>query len=64
LNADLTEAVKKEIIEKLEEAFILGKKMDAKLRQYKNNYDDTWYKKQTKEVIAHKKELRSNRNDK
>lgn len=34
-----------EIIDLLEDAYIMGKKMDAKLRQYKNNYDDDWWEK-------------------
>jgi len=31
------------IIELLEEAYKMGKKMDSKLRQYKYNYDDDWW---------------------
>lgn len=34
-----------EIITDLREAYDIGKKMNAKLRQYKNNYDDGWYEK-------------------
>ena len=30
--------------ELLQEAFDMGKKMDNKLRQYKGNYDDDWWK--------------------
>ena len=32
-----------EIIKNLKQAFTFGKKMNAKLRQYKKNYDDGWY---------------------
>ena len=31
------------IMSKIEVAFKMGKSMDAKLRQYKNNYDDDWW---------------------
>ena len=30
------------LIEKLNEVYGMGKKMDNKLRQYKYNYDDNW----------------------
>jgi hypothetical protein len=29
--------------ERVETAFKMGKSMDAKLRQYKGNYDDAWW---------------------
>ncbi len=32
-----------EVVDLLEEAYGMGKKMDAKLRQYKNGYDNDWY---------------------
>jgi hypothetical protein len=38
-----------EIVELLNEAYTMGKKMDAKLRQYKGGYDDGWYEK-TKDI--------------
>ena len=34
---------KEEIIDLLEQAYTMGKKMDAKLRQYKFDYDDEWW---------------------
>jgi hypothetical protein len=43
------------------EAYILAKKMDAKLRQYKNNYDDDWWEKEREKVIREKIEMRKSR---
>jgi len=37
------------IVGLLEEAYMMGKKMDTKLRQYKNGYDDGWYE-ETKDI--------------
>lgn len=42
-----------EVIALLEEAYGIGKKMDAKLRQYKHGYDDNWYE-ETKNKEAKK----------
>lgn len=39
----LTEEDKDFIRERIETAFKMGKSMDAKLRQYKNNYDNGWW---------------------
>lgn len=36
-------------IVKLRKAYDMGKKMNAKLRQYKGNYDDGWYQEHKKE---------------
>lgn len=47
--------------ELVNEAYVLAKKMDAKLRQYKNNYDDDWWQKERKEVVKEKIQRRSNR---
>jgi len=33
------------LLSKLAQAFDMGKRMDAKLRQYKFNYDDGWWEK-------------------
>lgn len=43
-----------ELTHKLNEAYQMAKKMDAKLRQYKNNYDADWWEKERKEVIHQK----------
>ena len=32
--------VKEQVIELLEESYLMAKKMNGKLQQYKNNYDD------------------------
>ena len=39
----MTEQGKAELEHYLERAFLMAKKMNAKLRQYKYDYDDTWY---------------------
>ena len=49
--------------DKLEAAYLMGKKMQAKLRQYKGNYDEGWYERQLPEITAEKLALRSKRND-
>ena len=53
--------VKKEIETRLEEAFLMAKKMNAKLRQYKHNYDDGWWEKESKEMRQEKYMLRNER---
>ena len=53
-----------DVLEMLEEAYGMAKKMDAKLRQYKNNYDDNWWEKERKEVIQEKLRTRQEREDK
>jgi hypothetical protein len=50
-----------EVLDKLQEAYGYAKKMDAKLRQYKNNYDDDWWEKERKEIVQEKLQHRSNR---
>jgi len=35
--------VQEEVKYMLQRAFVIAKKTDAKLRQYKHNYDDEWY---------------------
>lgn len=47
--------------EKIEEAFNMAKKMDAKLRQYKFNYDDDWWEKESQKIKKQKGELRLER---
>lgn len=42
------------ISEKLEEAYNMAKKMNAKLQQYKFKYDDTWWETTTKEIQQQK----------
>lgn len=43
-----------ELIELLEEAYQMAKKMNHKLRQYKYNYDDEWWEKTRDEIIKEK----------
>lgn len=54
---------KNQIEEKLEEAFLMAKKMNAKLRQYKNNYDDGWWERESQEIRNEKYKLRNQRNE-
>lgn len=42
-NQKLTEEEKTFLFNRIEVAFKMGKSMDAKLRQYKNNYDNDWW---------------------
>ncbi len=49
------------LLAKLEEAYGMAKKMDAKLRQYKNNYDDNWWEKEKVKIVDEKIEKRFNR---
>jgi len=37
------------LFERIETAFSMGKSMDAKLRQYKFNYDDDWWNKKRRD---------------
>ena len=47
-NEQLLEEDKLFLLERLETAFKMGKSMDAKLRQYKHNYDQDWWEKAKK----------------
>ena len=47
------------ITEKLEEAYWMGKKMNAKLRQYKNNYDDGWWEEMSVQLRKERLALRN-----
>jgi hypothetical protein len=42
------------VIDLLEEAFIMGKKLNYKLRQYKSNYDDNWWEITKKKIVLEK----------
>ena len=44
---------------KLDEAYQMAKKMDAKLRQYKNNYDDIDFSSTRKRAEENKKKKQS-----
>lgn len=46
------------IIPLLEDAYLMAKKMDLKLRQYAYKYDDGWYEQQKPSLVELKKELR------
>jgi hypothetical protein len=62
LNSSLRDHPKyNELSDKLQEAYTMAKKMDAKLRQYANNYDDGWWEKEKEQVIKEKLQLRKQR---
>jgi hypothetical protein len=50
-----------EFTDKLEEAYAMAKKMQAKLRQYKGNYDEGWWERQREEIVRDKRALREGR---
>lgn len=50
-----------QVIGLLEEAFIMAKKIDAKLRQRVGGYDEGWYKKERDEILDAKRSLRASR---
>ena len=51
-DADVSKEHFDKLVDLLEEAFGLGKKMDAKLRQYKFNYPDDWWEKNKNASIS------------
>ena len=57
------EEIKKDIVDKLEEAFLMAKKMNDKLRQYKFNYDEDWWELQSQEIRKEKHTLRNSRGE-
>ena len=48
-----------EITNRLEEAYWMGKRMNAKLRQYKHNYDDGWWEQISKQMRTERQGLRN-----
>ena len=58
---DLTTDRREEVLSHLEGAYGMAKKMDAKLRQYKNNYDDNWWEQERETVIKEKLRIREDR---
>ena len=42
----LDDDTRSRLLERIETAFKMGKSMDAKLRQYKHNYDNDWWQKE------------------
>lgn len=64
LYEDLTSDRREGVLDRLEEAYGMAKKMDAKLRQYKNNYDDGWWEQERVSVIEEKLRAREDRENK
>lgn len=60
-HANLSGAALQAFTDKLEAAYLMGKKMHAKLRQYNGGYDSGWYERQLPEIVAEKLALRSKR---
>lgn len=60
-HANLSGAALQKFTDKLEEAYAMGKKMQAKLRQYKENYDEGWWERQKDEIVKDKLALRAGR---
>ena len=60
-HAHLSEPALQEFTDKLEEAYAMAKKMQAKLRQYKENYDEGWWERQKAEIVQDKLALREGR---
>jgi|11_taG_2_1085331.scaffolds.fasta_scaffold16247_2 fido (protein-threonine AMPylation protein) len=52
---------REEIELKIEEAFMMAKKMDARLRYYAKNYDDGWWEKESAAIRNQKHTLRDGR---
>tara|TARA_B100002019_G_scaffold292696_1_gene316733 strand:+ start:454 stop:729 length:276 start_codon:yes stop_codon:yes gene_type:complete len=52
---------RKDIINRLEEAYGMAKKMDRRLRYYAEGYDDDWWEKQSKKESDWRHELRQSR---
>jgi hypothetical protein len=46
----------------IEEAYIMAKKMNAKLSQYKNNWDETFWEKEREEIVKEKLQRRKGKN--
>lgn len=53
-----TEKGKANAVYLLERAFAIAKKMDARLRMYKNNYDDDWWQNERSKHEEWMRELR------
>ena len=53
----------REVTDRLQEAYVMAKKMDAKLRQYSGDYDQEWWETELEEVTQAKIKLRKSRDD-
>lgn len=61
LYEDLTSDRREDVLSRLEEAYGMAKKMDAKLRQYKNDYDNDWWEQERLSVVKEKLRVREER---
>jgi hypothetical protein len=46
--------ISEQIIDLLEEAYAMAKKMNSKLSQYKHGYDDGWWEKERQNITKEK----------
>lgn len=51
-----------ELTNKLQEAYTMAKKMNAKLKQYKHDYDKDWWEKESRKLTKEKLTNRAKRN--
>jgi len=61
MDAEISPKLANRLIRLLEEAYHMGKKMDSKLRQYKNNYDDGWWKLEKDKILKEKLKRRKSK---
>ena len=50
-----------ELESRLQESYQMAKRMDAKLRQYKNGYDKGWWERQDDRIVKQKLKKRAQR---
>lgn len=56
--------VKELCFAKIEEAYVMAKKMNQKLIQYKHDFDENWWEAQQPDILVSKQELRQKRKKK
>ena len=59
---DITEG-NREVTDRLQDAYVMAKKMDAKLRQFHGNYDQEWWETELDQVKKAKIKKRKARSD-
>ena len=59
---DLTEG-NTEVTDRLQDAYVMAKKMDAKLRQYNGYYDEEWWEIELQQATKAKIKKRKDRSD-
>ena len=59
---DITEG-NAEVTDRLQDAYVMAKKMDAKLRQFHGDYDQEWWELELEQVKKAKIKKRKSRSD-